>query len=173
MYGWIRVPLTGDAALVLSDWIYELQNGDRRLEDLALWPALYAIDGAFARKSALIFSPAYGEELEAARARIAAGTDAPEGQTYAVELTEDQAVVLAAWLRGDGTGADGHHGPVDSGDILGDAAVDRPLRQIGAAIEAKGVDGLDLSAARRRLLFSMGLTADGVPLEEVEDCEPA
>jgi hypothetical protein len=77
----IEVRLTVDEALVMSDWIYRLQNSSSPLvDDEAVWMPLYRIGGSLETTLAQIFAPDYKEQLEAARARLLAklGTEKPD-----------------------------------------------------------------------------------------------
>jgi hypothetical protein len=149
---WLRIPLSDDEALILSDWIYELQNDRAELSDAAVWPALYAIDGAFATSSPLIFAPDYGDRLDAARTRIGMGSGGYEQPGILVELTADQAVVLADWLR---------HLHVT------DESLRRTLQRISTIIETSGIKGMSLPAARQRSFALMGRNEDGIPFEDL------
>ncbi|WP_130339212.1 hypothetical protein [Micromonospora kangleipakensis] len=155
--------MTDDEALIISDWIYQLENSDDLLSDEAVWPALYRINGAFEAVSPLIFAPDYGEELEAARVRVLAEGRDREGIGTLIQLTVDEALVLAHWLRN----------LRDSGGPLSDEVAWVPLRRIGDAIETKGLDGASLPAARKRLFATMGRSEDGVPFEDVPGYQPA
>ncbi|WP_067701233.1 hypothetical protein [Actinoplanes awajinensis] len=151
----LTIHLTDDEAFVLSDWIYELQQSKGPLSDEAVWPALYAIDGPFHTTSPLIFAPDYRGRLAAAQARMIAGEPGPGGPGLLVRLSGDEAVVLAHWL------------------CESSPPPQVPVGKLLAAIEAHGVAGTDLPAARRRLLATMGRNEDGIMFEDVPGHRPA
>lgn len=155
---WVRIPLSDDEALVLSDWIHGLRDDPAEPSDEAVWPALYAIDGPFASSSPLVFAPDYLDRVAAARTRIRAGADGGRPPGLLVALTADQAVVLADWLRRLPMTEDRPH---------------RPLRRIRTVIEAAGSAGVSLPAARRRLFASMGRDEDGSPIDDLPGARPA
>ncbi|WP_200213454.1 hypothetical protein [Micromonospora coerulea] len=72
-------------------------------------------------------------------------------------------MVLGQWLRD----------LTEGGRPSRDETVWVPLRRIGEAIERKGIDGISLPAARRRLLGTMGKNQDGIPFEELSGYQPA
>jgi hypothetical protein len=68
----VRIGLTMDEALVLSDWIDGLDTGTELVDDDAVWVPLLRIGGALEATLPQIFAPDYGEQLEAARRRLLA-----------------------------------------------------------------------------------------------------
>lgn len=66
----VEIRLTADEALVLSQWIYQLEEANVPLGDQAVWLALYRIGGVLETTLVEIFSPNYDDMLEAARRRL-------------------------------------------------------------------------------------------------------
>jgi hypothetical protein len=72
----VRIELTEDQALVLSDWLDRVMHREdfsKVVDDRAVWSALHTISGSLETQLSVIFDPAYGEQLNAARARLIAG----------------------------------------------------------------------------------------------------
>lgn len=69
----MTVSFSRDQAFVLSHWLDEqvgTKDFDRLVDrDPAVWSAIYVLTGVL-KDDPVIFSPAYGEQLEAARARL-------------------------------------------------------------------------------------------------------
>ncbi|GAA4935837.1 hypothetical protein [Actinoplanes utahensis] len=147
----LRLRLTDDEALVLSDWIDQRDDTGSDVVDWLIRPALYALDASFTHSSPLIFAPDYRDRLQAARNRLRTGTPSP-GSGFDADLTTDQAVALAHWIR----------------DLMSaEPSVDEPIRaalqRLLPALPATAL-GTD---TRRRLLSSMGRNIDGIPVEEL------
>lgn len=70
----MTISLTPDQALVLGNWLHEVMMKSDRLRgivtDQAVWSPLYAISGTIETTSTDIFSPDYGDRLNAARHRL-------------------------------------------------------------------------------------------------------
>ncbi|WP_406274702.1 hypothetical protein OH779_39930 [Actinacidiphila glaucinigra] len=73
----VMITLTGDQALVLSDWLERMEGSDTfdaLVDDRAVWSALHRISGTLDTSLVAIFAPDYAERLQAARQRIS-GSD--------------------------------------------------------------------------------------------------
>ncbi|MFE2540467.1 hypothetical protein [Actinacidiphila glaucinigra] len=69
----VMITLTGDQALVLSDWPARMEGSatfNALVADGAVWSALHRISGALDTSLVAIFAPDYAERLQAARQRI-------------------------------------------------------------------------------------------------------
>ncbi|MFD9969642.1 hypothetical protein ACFWYA_15905 [Streptomyces sp. NPDC059011] len=68
----IIIKLTSDEALVLSDWLEQVQMTDlsRLVGDAAVWAPLHRIAGTLDKSLPEIFAADYAERLEAARSRL-------------------------------------------------------------------------------------------------------
>ncbi|WP_236241434.1 hypothetical protein [Streptomyces sp. CC228A] len=68
----IIIKLTSDEALVLSDWLEQVQMTDLSLlvDDAAVWAPLHRIAGTLDKSLPGIFAADYAERLEAARRRL-------------------------------------------------------------------------------------------------------
>ena len=69
----VVITLTGDQALVLSDWLDRMERSDAfdaLVDDRAVWSALHRISGTLDKSLTAIFAPNYAERLQAARQRI-------------------------------------------------------------------------------------------------------
>ncbi|MER5601448.1 hypothetical protein [Streptomyces sp. NPDC002265] len=68
----IIIRLTQDEALVLSDWLEQVQmtNLSRLVGDAAVWAPLHRIAGTLDKSLPGIFAADYAERLEAARSRL-------------------------------------------------------------------------------------------------------
>ncbi|MDX3077740.1 hypothetical protein [Streptomyces sp. MI02-7b] len=69
----VTITLTGDQALVLSDWLERMKGSaafDSLVGDRAVWSALHRISGTLDKSLVTIFAPDYAERLQAARQRI-------------------------------------------------------------------------------------------------------
>ncbi|AJF70384.1 hypothetical protein [Streptomyces vietnamensis] len=68
----IIIKLTPDEALVLSDWLEQVQMTDlsRLVDDAAVWAPLHRIAGTLDKSLPGIFTADYAERLEAARRRL-------------------------------------------------------------------------------------------------------
>ncbi|MFJ3236002.1 hypothetical protein [Streptomyces sp. NPDC086787] len=68
----IIIKLTPDEALVLSDWLEQVQMTDlsRLVDDAAVWAPLHRIAGTLDKSLPEIFAADYSERLEAARSRL-------------------------------------------------------------------------------------------------------
>ncbi|MDH6700148.1 hypothetical protein ABZ682_17735 [Streptomyces griseoviridis] len=68
----IIIKLTSDEALVLSDWLEQVQMTDlsRLVDDAAVWAPLHRIAGTLDKSLSGIFAADYAERLEAARSRL-------------------------------------------------------------------------------------------------------
>ncbi|MFE0086272.1 hypothetical protein [Streptomyces sp. NPDC058992] len=73
----IIIRLTPDEALVLSDWLEQVQMTDlsRLVDDAAVWAPLHRIAGTLDKSLPGIFAADYAERLEAARRRLRPGPD--------------------------------------------------------------------------------------------------
>ncbi|MFD5430119.1 hypothetical protein [Streptomyces sp. NPDC127084] len=71
----IIIELTSDEALVLSDWLEQVQMTDlsRLVGDAAVWAPLHRIAGTLDKSLSGIFAADYAERLEAARSRLRPG----------------------------------------------------------------------------------------------------
>ncbi|MDG4763445.1 hypothetical protein O7632_04885 [Solwaraspora sp. WMMD406] len=68
----VEIRLTPDEALVLSDWIYRLEEQDDALNDEAVWVPLRRIAGVLDKALVAVFAPDYRKRIEAARMRLLA-----------------------------------------------------------------------------------------------------
>jgi hypothetical protein len=69
----MRIELTEDQALVLSDWLDRVMHGpdfSALVDDRAVWSALFTISGSLETQLAAVFEPSYADRLDAARARL-------------------------------------------------------------------------------------------------------
>jgi hypothetical protein len=68
----IIIRLSPDEALVLSDWLEQVQMTDlsRLVDDAAVWAPLHRIAGTLDKSLLGIFAADYAERLEAARSRL-------------------------------------------------------------------------------------------------------
>ncbi|MFD5483449.1 hypothetical protein [Streptomyces hawaiiensis] len=68
----IIIRLSPDEALVLSDWLEQVQMTDlsRLVDDPAVWAPLHRIAGTLDKSLPGIFAADYAERLEAARSRL-------------------------------------------------------------------------------------------------------
>ncbi|MEU3400700.1 hypothetical protein [Streptomyces filamentosus] len=68
----VTIKLTGDEALVLSDWLERLQMTDlgRVVDDPAVWAPIHRIAGTLDKSLPGLFAPDYDQRLEAARRRL-------------------------------------------------------------------------------------------------------
>ncbi|MBQ0988237.1 hypothetical protein KBZ10_27755 [Streptomyces sp. F63] len=68
----ILIRLTPDEALVLSDWLEQVQMADvsRLIDDPAVWAPLHRIAGTLDKSLPGIFAADYAERLDAARRRL-------------------------------------------------------------------------------------------------------
>ncbi|MFJ8431391.1 hypothetical protein ACIQ9P_08820 [Kitasatospora sp. NPDC094019] len=68
----VTIKLTGDEALVLSDWLEKLQMTDlsRVVDDPAVWAPIHRIAGTLDKSIPGLFAPDYDQRLEAARRRL-------------------------------------------------------------------------------------------------------
>jgi hypothetical protein len=72
--GDFTIKLTGDQALVLSDWLYRVLGtaafADVVNQDRAVWSPLYRISGSLESSLPEVFMPDYVARLDAARNRL-------------------------------------------------------------------------------------------------------
>ncbi len=71
----MKVELTEDQALVLSDWLDRVigrEDFAKLVDDRAVWSPLLTISGTLEAQLPMIFSSSYGEQLTAARTRLVA-----------------------------------------------------------------------------------------------------
>ncbi|WP_333776493.1 hypothetical protein [Streptomyces sp. IBSBF 3136] len=69
----VIITLSGDEALVLSDWLERMEGSETfnaLVDDQAVWAALHRISGTLDKSLVGIFAPDYAERLRAARQRI-------------------------------------------------------------------------------------------------------
>jgi hypothetical protein len=66
----VEIRLTADEALVLSDWIYRLEEQEDALDDEAVWVPLHTIARRLDKSLIAIFTPDYQARIEAARLRL-------------------------------------------------------------------------------------------------------
>ncbi|TXS37756.1 hypothetical protein [Streptomyces sp. OR43] len=69
----MRIELSQDQALVLSDWmdrVLHTREFAAQVDDRAVWSALFTISGTLETSLPAIFAVDYGEQLEAARERL-------------------------------------------------------------------------------------------------------
>jgi len=91
----IIIKLTPDEALVLSDWLEQVQMTDlgRLVGNAAVWAPLHRIAGALDKSLPGIFAADYAERLEAARSRLRPAPDdsasAEEGAGAGSPLGDD------------------------------------------------------------------------------------
>ncbi|WP_329167363.1 hypothetical protein OHB49_44780 (plasmid) [Streptomyces sp. NBC_01717] len=73
----IIIKLTPDEALVLSDWLEQVQMTglSRHIDDSAVWAPLHRIAGTLDKSLPGIFAADYAERLEAARRRLRPAPD--------------------------------------------------------------------------------------------------
>ena len=73
----IIIRLTPDEALVLSDWLEQVQMTDlsRLVDDAAVWAPLHRIAGTLDKSLPGIFATDYTERLDAARRRLRPAPD--------------------------------------------------------------------------------------------------
>ncbi len=73
----IVIKLTPDEALVLSDWLEQVQMTDlsRLVDDAAVWAHLHRIAGTLDKSLSGIFAADYAERLQAARSRLRPALD--------------------------------------------------------------------------------------------------
>ncbi|MEU7116142.1 hypothetical protein [Streptomyces sp. NPDC046182] len=71
----IVIKLTPDEALVLSDWLEQVQMTDlsQLVDDAAVWAPLHRIAGTLDKSLPGLFADDYAERLEAARRRLRPG----------------------------------------------------------------------------------------------------
>jgi hypothetical protein len=77
----IIIKLTSDEALVLSDWLEQVQMTDlsRLVGDAAVWVPLHRIAGTLDKSLPGIFAADYTERLQAARRRLRPALDDSAG----------------------------------------------------------------------------------------------
>ncbi|MFF4574143.1 hypothetical protein [Streptomyces sp. NPDC001410] len=77
----IIIRLTPDEALVLSDWLEQVQMTDlsRLVDDAAVWAPLHRIAGTLDKSLPGIFAADYAERLDAARRRLRPAPDDSAG----------------------------------------------------------------------------------------------
>ncbi|MFE7278582.1 hypothetical protein [Streptomyces sp. NPDC057623] len=69
----MKIELTADQALVLSDWLDRVMHQKEFVavvDDRAVWSPLFSISGSLETQLSAIFEASYGEQLEAARQRL-------------------------------------------------------------------------------------------------------
>ncbi|MEV7283075.1 hypothetical protein AB0O01_00670 [Streptomyces sp. NPDC093252] len=68
----VTIELTGDEALVLSDWLHKLQMTDlgRVVDDPAVWAPIHRIAATLDKALPELFAPDYDQRVEAARQRL-------------------------------------------------------------------------------------------------------
>ncbi|MFG2289259.1 hypothetical protein ACGFOU_24710 [Streptomyces sp. NPDC048595] len=69
----MKIELTGDQALVLSDWLDRVMHREdfsNLVDDRAVWSALLQISGTLETELPQIFASNYSDQLEAARERL-------------------------------------------------------------------------------------------------------
>ncbi|MEU5892884.1 hypothetical protein ABZ835_39495 [Streptomyces sp. NPDC047461] len=69
----MKIELTDDQALVLSDWLARVMHRKEFsavVDDRAVWSPLFRISGSLETQLPSIFDASYGEQLEAARRRL-------------------------------------------------------------------------------------------------------
>ncbi|MEV6591636.1 hypothetical protein [Streptomyces acidicola] len=69
----MKIELTDDQALVLSDWMNRVMHREdfsTLVDDRAVWSALFRISGTLETQLSSIFDSAYSERLGAARQRL-------------------------------------------------------------------------------------------------------
>ncbi|MFB7643371.1 hypothetical protein ACFC0S_04175 [Streptomyces sp. NPDC056084] len=68
----VTIDLTGDEALVLSDWLEKLQMTDlgRVVDDRAVWAPIHRIAATLDKSLPGLFASNYDQLLEAARQRL-------------------------------------------------------------------------------------------------------
>ncbi|MEU4259641.1 hypothetical protein AB0B42_26430 [Streptomyces fradiae] len=73
----IIIKLTPDEALVLSDWLEQVQMTDlsRLVDDAAVWAPLHRMAGTLDKSLPGMFAADYAERLEAARRRLRPAPD--------------------------------------------------------------------------------------------------
>jgi hypothetical protein len=73
MEPFVRIDLTDDQALVLSDWLDRVMHREdfsAVVDDRAVWSALLKISGTLETQLSSIFDSPYAEQLAAARERL-------------------------------------------------------------------------------------------------------
>lgn len=71
----MKVTLTDDEALVLSDWLDRVMHRDdfaQLVDDRAVWAPLVKLSGSLETQLPVIFDASYADQLEAARERLVA-----------------------------------------------------------------------------------------------------
>ncbi|MFF3340806.1 hypothetical protein [Streptomyces flavidovirens] len=69
----MKIELTDDQALVLSDWMSRVMHRNdfsKLVDDRAVWSALLRINGSLETQLTSIFASSYSEQLDAARERL-------------------------------------------------------------------------------------------------------
>ncbi|MEU2157600.1 hypothetical protein ABZ532_21735 [Streptomyces sp. NPDC019396] len=69
----MKIELTDDQALVLSDWMHRVMHTaefSAIIDDRAVWSALWKINGTLETQLSSIFSSSYSDQLDAARQRL-------------------------------------------------------------------------------------------------------
>jgi hypothetical protein len=69
----VKIELTDDQALVLSDWINRVMHEEDfsiLVDDRAVWSALLRISGTLETQLSSIFDSSYSKQLDAARQRL-------------------------------------------------------------------------------------------------------
>ncbi|WP_129768200.1 hypothetical protein [Streptomyces sp. L-9-10] len=69
----MRIELTEEQALVLSDWLSRVMHREdfsMLVDDRAVWSPLLTINGTLETQLSSIFSPSYSEQLDAARQHL-------------------------------------------------------------------------------------------------------
>ncbi len=69
----MKIELTGDQALVLSDWLDRVMHSEKfsnLVDDRAVWSALLQISGTLETSLPQVFDARYSDQLEAARERL-------------------------------------------------------------------------------------------------------
>jgi len=84
----IIIKLTLDEALVLSDWLEQVQMTDlsRLVGDAAVWAPLHRIAGTLDKSQPEIFAADYAERLEAARRRLRPVSDDSAGDDEGTDV---------------------------------------------------------------------------------------
>ncbi|WP_327634443.1 hypothetical protein OHB24_31240 [Kribbella sp. NBC_00482] len=69
----MKIEMTEDQALVLSDWMSRVLHREdlsALVDDRAVWSALLKINGSLETQLSVIFDPTYSDQLNAARERL-------------------------------------------------------------------------------------------------------
>lgn len=69
----VKIELTEDQALVLSDWMNRVMHQEKfseLVDDRAVWSSLFAVSGALDTQVSAIFDSSYAAQLDAARQRL-------------------------------------------------------------------------------------------------------